>query len=123
MNDHSPSAAHTTSHDDAAAPHALPASVLLGAAAALAALTVITVATSRVDLGAFNIVVALAIAGLKASLVALFFMHLRYESRFQSLVFVVAVFFAVLFVGGVVFDTTQYQPDLEAAARAAVKKG
>jgi cytochrome c oxidase subunit 4 len=58
------------------------------------------------------VVLALAIAGLKASLVALFFMHLRYESRFPSVVFVTAVFFAVLLVGFVVFDTTQYQPAL-----------
>ena len=104
-------------------PHALPASVLVGTAASLIALTVVTVATSRFQLGAFNIVVALAIAGLKASLVALFFMHLKYEGRFQTVVLVFAVFFAVLFIGGVVFDTTQYQPAIEAAARAAAKKG
>ena len=101
-----------------AGPHALPAKVLVGTAAVLLSLTAITVATSRLDLGAFNVVLALSIAGLKASLVALFFMHLRYESRFPSVVFVTAVFFAVLFVGFVVFDTTQYQPDLRAARAA-----
>jgi cytochrome c oxidase subunit 4 len=77
------------------------------------------VASSRLDLGAFNVVLALAIAGLKASLVAMFFMHLRYEHRFQAVVFVGALFFVALFVGFVVFDTTQYQPDLRAAAEAA----
>jgi len=102
-----------------AAPHVLPASVLLGTAGALLALTVVTVASSRLDLGAFNVVLALAIAGLKASLVAMFFMHLRYEHRFQAVVFVGALFFVALFVGFVVFDTTQYQPDLKAAVEAA----
>jgi cytochrome c oxidase subunit 4 len=102
-----------------AAPHALPASVLLGTAAALLGLTILTVATSRLDLGAFNIVLALAIAGLKASLVAMFFMHLKYEHRFQAVIFVGALFFLALFIGLVVFDTTQYQPDVKAAVEAA----
>jgi cytochrome c oxidase subunit 4 len=100
-------------------PHVLSPAVLLGAAGALVALTVITVITSKIQLGAFNIVLAMAIAGLKATLVALFFMHLRWEGRFQAVVFATAVFFAVLLVGFVVFDTTQYQP----AIRAAEQKG
>jgi hypothetical protein len=49
-------------------------------------------------------------------------MHLRYESRFPSVVFVTAVFFAVLLVGFVVFDTTQYQADLR-AQQAQVRTG
>jgi cytochrome c oxidase subunit 4 len=105
---HRPEGAH-------AAPHALPSAVLLGTAGALVALTAATVITSRIDLGTFNVVLALAIAGLKATLVALFFMHLRYEGRFQAVVFACAIFFAVLLVGFVVFDTTQYQPDIRAA--------
>jgi cytochrome c oxidase subunit 4 len=92
--------------------------VLLGTAGALLTLTAVTVVSSRLDLGPFNIVLALAIAALKATLVALFFMHLRYEHRFQAVVFVTALFFAALFVGFVVFDTTQYQPDLKAAVEA-----
>jgi cytochrome c oxidase subunit 4 len=43
---------------------------------ALLALTIVTTVVARVDLGDFNVVVALAIAVLKALLVALFFMHL-----------------------------------------------
>ena len=66
------------------------------------------------DLGRANVVVALAIACLKASVVALVFMHLLYEKRFQLVVLVVSALFAVLLVGFVVFDTTQYQPDLRA---------
>jgi cytochrome c oxidase subunit 4 len=92
----------------------MPPAVLLGTAAALLGLTAITVASSRVDLGTWNIVLALAIACTKAALVALFFMHLKYESRFQLVVLVSAVLFAVFFVSFVVFDTTQYAPDVRA---------
>ena len=101
-----------------AAPHALSPGILLGTAGALVALTVATVVTSRIDLGTFNVVLALAIAALKVTLVALFFMHLKYEGRFQAVVIAGALFFAVLFVGFVVFDTTQYQPQLRAAEAA-----
>ncbi len=102
-----------------AAPHALTPGVLLGTAGALVALTLATVITSKIELGAFNVVLALAIAGMKATLVALVFMHLRYEGRFQAVVIAGAIFFAVLLVGFVVFDTTQYQPQIRAAAEAA----
>ena len=48
--------------------------------AALACFTIITVAASRVDLGAgVNVGVALLIAAFKASLVAAIFMHLKWE--------------------------------------------
>jgi cytochrome c oxidase subunit 4 len=107
-------------HDEA--PHALPPRVLLGTFAALVALTALTVVTSRLDLGPMNVVVALGIAALKATLVAMFFMHLKYEHRFQTVIFAGAVFFAALFVGFVVFDTTQYQPDLRAALEALQKQ-
>jgi cytochrome c oxidase subunit 4 len=46
---------------------------------ALMGLTALTAAVSFVDLGAWSAPVAIAIAGSKAVLVALFFMHLRYE--------------------------------------------
>ncbi len=102
-----------------APPHVLGPRVLLGTAGALFALTVATVITSRIPLGEFNVVLALAIAGLKATLVGLFFMHLQWEGRMQAVAIAGAVFFAVLFVGFVVFDTTQYQPTIRAAQDAA----
>jgi cytochrome c oxidase subunit 4 len=58
----------------------------------LLVLTGITTAVAFVDLGNFNIVVALAIAGLKASLVILFFMHVKYSSKLTKM-FVIAGFF------------------------------
>jgi cytochrome c oxidase subunit 4 len=49
--------------------------------AALIAFTLITVAVAFVDLGPLNTVAAMTIAAVKAFLVLLYFMHLRYTSR------------------------------------------
>lgn len=50
--------------------------------AALVVLTVITVAVSYVEMSpAMGLIVAMAIASLKATLVALFFMHLKFEIK------------------------------------------
>jgi cytochrome c oxidase subunit IV len=110
---------HALTERSEAAPHALPPRVLLSTAAALLGLTAATVAISRLDLGAWNVAVALFIAGLKSSLVALFFMHLRYEGRFKAVIFVTALFCVSIFIGLVVLDTTQYQPEVRAATAAA----
>ena len=52
----------------------------------LLALTAITTAVAFVDLGAFSVVVALAIAVVKMLLVALFFMHVRHSTQLTKLV-------------------------------------
>ena len=60
---------------------------------ALMALMILTAGLSRIDLGEWSTLVALAIAAIKALLVILFFMHVRYESQKMAWVFVVAGFF------------------------------
>ena len=70
--------------------------------AALAILTIVTVAASRIHFpGAGNIIVALVIAALKASLVAAIFMHLKWEKA-PSIWWVLAVcavfFLALIFL-------------------------
>ena len=59
--------------------------------AALLALTVITVLAAGIDFGTGNAVIALAIATVKASLVALFFMHLRHDRPMNAIIFVAGV--------------------------------
>ena len=49
--------------------------------AALMILTGVTAAVSRIDLGSFNAPIAMLIAATKATLVALFFMHMRWNDR------------------------------------------
>ncbi len=48
--------------------------------------TYLTVQAAFVDLGAFNTVVALGIAGFKAVVVILFFMHVKYSPKLTWLV-------------------------------------
>ena len=64
---------------------------------ALLCLTGITAAVSFVDLGPLNTIVALVIATVKALLVVLFFMHVKYTSeRLTKIVIVSAVFWLFL---------------------------
>ncbi len=60
---------------------------------ALMVLMVLTAGLSRVDLGEWSTVVALAIAVIKALLVILFFMHVRYEDQKITWVVIIAGFF------------------------------
>lgn len=54
----------------------------------LLALTVITVLAAGLNFGSWNVVIALGIATIKASLVALFFMHLRHDKPMSAIIFV-----------------------------------
>jgi cytochrome c oxidase subunit IV len=59
--------------------------------------TVLTAWIATVDLGVFNTVVALIIATCKASIVVLFFMHVKYTSeKMTKAVLVAAVFWLLL---------------------------
>ena len=55
--------------------------------------TATTVITGRMDLGDYNIVLALVIATIKATLVVLFFMHMTEAAGANRLVFVVSMVF------------------------------
>ena len=59
-------------------------------------LTAITVGASYVDFGAANVVIALFIASIKATLVALFFMHLISERQVIFLILALTGIFAVV---------------------------
>lgn len=71
----------------------------------LIVLTGATVGVSYIDLGILNVAVALLIASVKASLVALFFMHLKSENRLVWTFALVPIFFLVLIIGGTLSDT------------------
>ena len=76
--------------------HISPKRTYLAVWAALMCLTVLTAGISRIDLGPFNTVVALAIATSKGLLVVLFFMHAKYISERTTWVVIVAGFFWLL---------------------------
>jgi cytochrome c oxidase subunit 4 len=68
--------------------------------AALLILTAITVAASRINFGSnmTNVIIAIGIASVKGSLVALFFMHLRWDKPMNAIIFCSSLFFLGLFL-------------------------
>jgi cytochrome c oxidase subunit 4 len=107
----------THSHDDAHHPHVLPIKLLVGVWAALMVLTVLTVAVAKLDLGAADLAVAMAIALVKATLVALIFMHLLWDKGFHSLLVVGGVLCMALFIGATLFDREHYEQSIQALER------
>ena len=61
--------------------HIVPTRIYFTIFAILMLCTGLTVAIAFVDLGAMNIVAALTIAAFKATIVVLFFMHVKYSTR------------------------------------------
>lgn len=66
--------------------------------------TALTVMAAFVNMGALNNVVAMGIAIVKATLVVLFFMHVRYSSRLTSMIVATAVLFLGLIFGLTLMD-------------------
>jgi len=79
--------------------HVTPVGTYLLIFASLIALTALTVAAAFQDLGVWNNVVALGIAALKASLVVLFFMHVRHSTPLVKFVIVAGLFWLALLLG------------------------
>jgi cytochrome c oxidase subunit 4 len=76
--------------------HVSPLSIYIGIFLTLMVLTAVTIVVAYVDLGQWNKVVALGIASFKASLVVLYFMHVKYASRLTKLIVVSGFFFLAL---------------------------
>lgn len=86
--------------------HVIPKKVLFTVFGVLVFLTILTAVTAEyVDIGAFNVPLALAIAGSKAGLVVTFFMALKYDNKVNTLVFMFGAVFAVVFMTFTLFDT------------------
>ena len=71
-----------------------------GVLGALLVLTVITVLAAGINFGSAstNVVVALVIASVKATLVALFFMHLKDEHPVNAIIFVTGLIMLAIFL-------------------------
>jgi len=85
--------------------HIIPLRIYFRVFIALIILTGVTIGVSFIDLGGFNMVTALIIAGAKASLVAMFFMHLLYDRKMNLAIFLTAILFLVIFIVFTMFDT------------------
>jgi len=102
-------AAHGTAHapkeDGAVHTHISSAGFYTVIFLALICLTILTVGQSYVDLGKLNLIVVILIATTKASLVVSFFMHLRYDNKFNALIFISCIFFIGVFFAYTMNDT------------------
>jgi len=103
-------------HDDQIG-HIVPVKFLTLICCILLVFTVITVWVSRYDfaeinISELNIIVALLVATIKATLVGLYFMHLRWDRPIIGFIFVGSILLVVLFVGMALTDSTAYQPDI-----------
>lgn len=93
----SASSSHAGGHHGSE-PHVLPLKTYFAVFGALLVLTILTVVVSVIGLPQPTaIIVAMVVAVVKASLVVLWFMHLKYDDRFYSLIFIISLFFLVLF--------------------------
>ena len=77
----------------------------------LAVLTFLTVGASRIHLGRMgNIGLGLAIATVKASLVVMFFMHLKYEQRWWASLVLFPLALVMIIIGSNLPDTGMNGP-------------
>jgi cytochrome c oxidase subunit 4 len=88
---------------------------LIGIFVALLALTGLTVAAAELNFGEFDIWVALGIAGVKAFLVATYYMHLKYDKPLNAMLLVFSIVVVVLFLGVTLSDVLQLVPEVQAA--------
>lgn len=84
--------------------HIVSRGIYAGIGATLLLFTGITYYVATLDLGPFNVVVALTIATFKASLVVLYFMHARYSPRRTQLVIIAGFFWLALLLGMTLSD-------------------
>ncbi|MBC8042791.1 MAG: cytochrome C oxidase subunit IV family protein [Rhizobacter sp.] len=102
-------AAHTDSHSNGhgeAHVHITPLWVYLAIGGTLLALTAITVGVAGINFGGgWNLVIAMIVATVKASLVAFYFMHLKYDKKIYTIFFFSAILFLAIFIVFTMFDT------------------
>ena len=106
----------STHHDDQIG-HVVPVKFLVLICALLLFLTAVTVWVSRYDFTEINIaemgiITALFVATVKATIVGLYFMHLRWDRPFIGFIFVGSILFVVLFICIALTDSLAYQPTI-----------
>jgi cytochrome c oxidase subunit 4 len=100
---------HAHAHD-----HSKDAKIYTAVLVALLILTVITVSASKIQFGSgmVNVVVALAIATVKATLVSLFFMHLLHDKPVNAIILVTSFMFLGIFLGSCYTDITTRESNI-----------
>ncbi|MCK6502899.1 cytochrome C oxidase subunit IV family protein [Myxococcota bacterium] len=104
---HAAAPSHGHGHDHPAGEHISSMGTYLTIFGLLLILTVLTFAVSYAELpGNWSIIAAIGVATVKAVLVAGWFMHLKYDTRFNVLVFLSAFWFMLVFFGFTLTDLT-----------------
>jgi cytochrome c oxidase subunit 4 len=101
---------HAHGHDDHSGHHVQSLTSLFTVYAILMVMTGLTVLAYTENMG---IIVSMLIAAFKATLVALYFMHLRYDRPFNAILFCGSFFFVALFLGATLQDYGLYYDELE----------
>jgi cytochrome c oxidase subunit 4 len=91
--------AHADSHH-----HVTPLPTYFAVYGALLVFTVLTYAVSFANLGPFAFFVAMLVATIKATMVCAYFMHMKYDERFNVLIFLSSLFFVGLFFAFTLID-------------------
>src|SRR5512142_1617853 len=89
---------HTESNTHGAGQHHGGPKIYTANLFALLFLTIITVAAASFNFGSANVVIALAIASIKAMLVALFFMHLVWDKPVNAIIAIAGFLFLGIFL-------------------------
>jgi len=90
--------------------HIVSPGIYVGIFLALIGGTALTVWAAFQNFGPFNIVFALGIATMKATLVVLYFMHARYSPKRTQLVIVCAIFWLAIMLALTLSDYQTRQP-------------
>jgi cytochrome c oxidase subunit IV len=88
---------HDQGHHEEHKHFIMPTSMAIKIWLALLLGTFITVAVSRFDFGAFNFFIAMLVASIKAALVCLFFMGLKYDKKESSVIFFTSFLFVAIY--------------------------
>jgi cytochrome c oxidase subunit IV len=100
---HSQSGGHGPEHHEEEH-HIVPPRIYIIIVSILLFMTATTVWASYIEMGIFNPIVALAIGVFKATLVVLFFMHVKYSTRLTKLVVGSGVFVFLVLIGMTLSD-------------------
>lgn len=99
------------SHDEHHGHHITPVKTLVLVFAALVFFTVLTVVLAQFHFGALEVPIALGIALIKATLVVMIFMALKWDNRVNATVLAVGVLFVLVFISFTLMDT-EFRGDL-----------
>lgn len=94
------------------AQHIVPQKVYLLVFVTLLLLTLVTIDVAFYDLGILNIYIALSIATFKATMVVLYFMHLKYSERLNMIFVIVGLFWLIIMIALTASDifTRKWEP-------------